>query len=116
MSRFPAMAFLALALLLTARAAVDDAQCVASLTRALDSGGCDATEQDSSGAYVLEIATLRYKCPGTDCKESLALVNPACLAEGGRLADQVAAQLQTELNAFADAASGPPTTVTAQNV
>lgn len=112
MPRLPALALLALALLLAAppaRAAVDDPQCVATLVEAMR-GSCTDGGMEG-GTYVPDISKLRYMCTGPPCKESLALVNPACLAEGGRLADQVATQLTTTLSS-----GGPPASVTAQNV
>ena len=75
-------ALLALVLADPARAAIDDAGCVDSLYYAFGSYQCGSSYDRG----------YKYTCPTEECKKEFMLVAQPCLAEGYRLADQVASK------------------------
>lgn len=73
---------LALVLADPARAAIDDAGCVDSLNYAFGNYNCGSGYDRG----------FKYACPNEECKKAFMLVAQPCLAEGYRLADQVASK------------------------
>lgn len=78
------LAAVVLALTPAARAAVDDAGCIASLADAFGSSSC----------WGYFDSKLKYTCPSDSCKANLLMIAQPCLAEGYRLADQVLAAVK----------------------